>query len=272
MDVYGFVGPSGSGKSYRALYVAGLYSIDYIIDDGILICGNKIIAGSSAKVEKTMVGAVRCAVFLNEKKRIEMINAIKALDIKSILILGTSEKMVKRIAESLELGEFKKIISIYDIATNDEIDLALKTRATQGMHTVPLPTFAIKKEFSGILIDKLNIFLRGGAKNETFEETKAVVRPTFSYIGEFHIKENVIIDIAEYAAQKIDGVCWAPKISITNMPTGITLSVQVSLEYGRNLKAVADKIISNVTHDVEYLTSINVEKVDVNVKNIVVKD
>ncbi|MBR5243608.1 MAG: hypothetical protein IKW13_05170, partial [Thermoguttaceae bacterium] len=71
------VGPSGSGKSYRALYVAGLYSIDYIIDDGILISGNKIIAGSSAKLEKTMMSAVRCAVFMDEKKRQEMIDAIK---------------------------------------------------------------------------------------------------------------------------------------------------------------------------------------------------
>ena len=32
--VYAFVGPSGTGKSYRAQMVAGEYDIHYIIDDG----------------------------------------------------------------------------------------------------------------------------------------------------------------------------------------------------------------------------------------------
>ena len=42
-------GPSGTGKSYRAQMVANEYNINYIIDDGILIKENDIIAGSSAK-------------------------------------------------------------------------------------------------------------------------------------------------------------------------------------------------------------------------------
>ena len=34
IKVYAFVGPSGTGKSYRAQMVAGEYNIHYIIDDG----------------------------------------------------------------------------------------------------------------------------------------------------------------------------------------------------------------------------------------------
>ena len=37
MEVYAFVGSSGTGKSYRAQMVARKYNIRYIIDDGILI-------------------------------------------------------------------------------------------------------------------------------------------------------------------------------------------------------------------------------------------
>ena len=48
MEVYAFIGASGTGKSYRALYVARMYNIDYIIDDGILIHNNTIVAGKSA--------------------------------------------------------------------------------------------------------------------------------------------------------------------------------------------------------------------------------
>ena len=35
IKVYAFVGPSGTGKSYRAQMVAGEYDIHYIIDDGL---------------------------------------------------------------------------------------------------------------------------------------------------------------------------------------------------------------------------------------------
>ncbi len=38
MKVYAFVGPSGTGKSYRAQMVANQKGIEYIIDDGLLIC------------------------------------------------------------------------------------------------------------------------------------------------------------------------------------------------------------------------------------------
>ena len=52
IKVYAFVGPSGTGKSYRAQMVAGENNINFIIDDGLLIKDNEVIAGTSAKKEK----------------------------------------------------------------------------------------------------------------------------------------------------------------------------------------------------------------------------
>ena len=49
MKVYAFVGPSGTGKSYRAQMVASEKNINFIIDDGLLIKDNEVIAGESAK-------------------------------------------------------------------------------------------------------------------------------------------------------------------------------------------------------------------------------
>ncbi len=37
IKVYAFVGPSGTGKSYRAQMVAGEKGTHFIIDDGLLI-------------------------------------------------------------------------------------------------------------------------------------------------------------------------------------------------------------------------------------------
>lgn len=53
LKVFAFVGPSGTGKSYRAQMVANERNINYIIDDGLLIKDNEVIAGSSAKKAAT---------------------------------------------------------------------------------------------------------------------------------------------------------------------------------------------------------------------------
>ena len=63
VKVYAFVGESGSGKSYRAMWVANENNIECIIDDGLLIRGNELLAGSSAKREPTKLGSVRRALF-----------------------------------------------------------------------------------------------------------------------------------------------------------------------------------------------------------------
>ena len=64
MDVIALVGPSGTGKSHRALVIAHKHKADAIIDDGILISDGKIIAGHSAKQEASKIMAVRRAIFV----------------------------------------------------------------------------------------------------------------------------------------------------------------------------------------------------------------
>ena len=72
MYICALVGPSGTGKSHRALWVAKEHNIDYIIDDGLLIRGNGVVAGKSAKREKTRVGAVKTAVFTDDEHAFEV--------------------------------------------------------------------------------------------------------------------------------------------------------------------------------------------------------
>ena len=105
MKVYAFVGPSGTGKSHNSQNVAFEKNIEYIIDDALLIKGNKVIAGRSAKTEPTKIGSVKAALFTDESRRDAMRKAIKAEKIQNILILGTSDEMVARIAENLNLPE-----------------------------------------------------------------------------------------------------------------------------------------------------------------------
>ena len=147
MQVYAFVGKTGTGKSYNALKVAKSYDIKYIIDDAILIKETKVIAGKSAKTEASKIASVKAAIFFYEDRREEMISVIKKEKIDKILILGTSDDMVQKIAENLKLGKIQKTIYIEDVASPEKIEEARKSRFEEGKHVVPVPTFEIKKQF-----------------------------------------------------------------------------------------------------------------------------
>ena len=121
MQVYAFVGKTGTGKSYNALKVAKSHDIKYIIDDAILIKETKVIAGKSAKTEASKIASVKAAIFLDENRRKEMAKVIKKEKIDKILILGTSDEMVAKIAENLGLGKIYKTIYIEDVATPEKI-------------------------------------------------------------------------------------------------------------------------------------------------------
>ena len=115
IKVYSFVGPSGTGKSYRAQMVANKYKIKYLIDDGILVKDNNIIAGSSAKRAPTKIETVKRALFINKRQKDEMVKAIRKNKVDAILILGTSDKMVDEIAQNLELPKISKRVYITDV-------------------------------------------------------------------------------------------------------------------------------------------------------------
>ena len=116
MEVIAFIGPPGSGKSDRALVIAYENHANCIIDDGILIYHNRIVAGVSAKKEKSRLKAVRRAIFQDPKQVDEVQKALRAIRPNRVLILGTSDRMVIRITQALGLPEPKRYIHIEEVA------------------------------------------------------------------------------------------------------------------------------------------------------------
>lgn len=167
IKVYAFVGPSGTGKSYRAQMVANENNISYIIDDGLLINENNVVAGNSAKKAPTKIETVKKAIFIDEKDRKEMREALKKYKPESILILGTSDDMVEKIADNLGLEKPEKTIYINQVATETEMETAKRIRTTEGKHVIPVPTFEIKRDFSGYILDPLQIFKFNGKRPRT---------------------------------------------------------------------------------------------------------
>lgn len=112
MKVFAFVGPSGSGKSYRATWVANEAGMECIIDDGLLIRGNELLSGYSAKKEPTKIGSIRRALFRDPEHAARVREAILRYQPESILILGTSDKMVAEIAKTLAIEPIVRTIRI----------------------------------------------------------------------------------------------------------------------------------------------------------------
>ena len=271
MKVYAFVGPSGTGKSYRAQMVANEKGIDLIIDDGLLIQGNKVLAGTSAKKAPTKIETVRNALFQSEEKKKEIKTIIKKLQPKSILILGTSDKMVKQIAENLEFGPIFETIYITDVATEEEIATARNTRVKEGKHVIPVPTFEIKKDFSGYLLDPLQIFKSTGRGSKPYISEKSIVRPTFSYMGNFEISDTVFKQIITYVVSKYKEINKLHRIIIKKhkeLNDGVFIYVEIIIEYGYSINDVVNRLKAQIKKEVEKLTSMNVLATDVVIKDV----
>ncbi len=268
IKVYAFVGPSGTGKSYRAQMVANEKNIKYIIDDGLLIKENQIIAGESAKKAHTKIETVKEAIFLDNEKKKEIVNAISKNKVESILILGTSDGMVQKIAKNLGLPEIEEIIYITDVATQQEMETARRIRVTEGKHVIPVPTFEIKKDFSGYLLDPLQIFKSKGAGQKPYIAEKSIIRPTFSYLGNFTISDSVFKGIVEYLATKMPSIYKVIRTRINNLGEGVDIYMEVSVVYGFNVIEGLNDFKQRAKREIENLTAMNVTEIEVIAKNI----
>lgn len=272
ITVYAFVGPSGTGKSYRAQYVAGENNISYIIDDGLFIKDSEVIAGSSAKKAPTKIETVKHALFQSEAEKKEIINAIKKYKPESIMILGTSDNMVHKIAENLGLPKITRIIRIDEIATEEEIETARRIRVTEGKHVIPVPTFEIKKDFSGYILDPLQIFKSKGVGKAPYVTEKSIIRPTFSYLGNFTISDSVFRQIIEYLAYKSSGIHKLSKMRITKYEDGPSIYIEVIVVYGTNIKEVLTNFKEKCKKEIERLTAMNIINIEILAKGIYVPE
>ena len=269
----------GTGKSYRAQKIAYDNNIETIIDDGLLIKGSRVIEGVSAKTAKTKVQTVKAALFSTEKEQERIRNSIKKERVKSILILGTSDEMVKRIQENLKLPKIEKTIYIQDVSTKEEMEEAVRIRRTEGKHIVPVPTFEIKKDFSGILLDPFQILKRGRKKNKKNKKENAgversVIRPAFSYFGKYTIKDKVFKDIIRLVCDRIKGITEISTIRIDKAQNSndIEISMNMEIAYGYNISEMAEEMKIQSKKELEYMTSVNISMVNVKIVKIEVDE
>ena len=209
---------------------------------------------------------------MNDKEKEVIQKAFRKYKPKSILILGTSDGMVQKIAENLGLPKITKITYITDVATEQEMETARKIRVTEGKHVIPVPTFEIKKDFSGYLLDPLQIFKSKGKGEVPYISEKSIIRPTFSYMGNFTISDSVFRQILEYLAQKNSEVYKVLRTRVEKYDYGISIYMEVTVIYGYNVKETLMKFKRKAIQEIENLTSMNIIKMEVIAKSIYIEE
>lgn len=266
MYTIAFVGPSGTGKSFRSAAVASSAGAEAIIDDGLLISKNKVLAGFSAKKEATKIAAVKRALFTKESHVNEVKKAISDNKINRIMILGTSIKMAEKIAAQLALDPIDKIIRIEDVATPEEMREAKRMRLKEGKHVIPVPVPEIKRDFSGYFLHPLRQIKKKKSRPQVYE--KSIIRPTFSYMGDYTVSNSVICAIASHEAAAADGIEKINSVYAETDSTGASIYISLTMKYGTIISTAAHAVQKAVAESIDYHTSVNINKIDIYIKKL----
>ena len=280
MTVYGFVGPSGTGKSHHALEVAKRLGVQCIVDDGLLIRENVVLAGVSAKREASRIASVRRALFTDKPHAASVRAALASSGAQSVMVLGTSVHMADEIAKHLGLPPISKYIDISEVASQHEIEAAREVRKTEGKHVIPVPTFALKKEFSGYFLEPLRRLVRRGRKaagdargagdsrgaGETGERT--VVRPTFSYLGSYTISRAAIEQLICCIVVKTGGIAGVVGTGIEFSDAGLSVDLSVSVRYGARIHEALGEAVERLRAEMDRQASLHIRKVSITAKAI----
>jgi ABC-type dipeptide/oligopeptide/nickel transport system ATPase component len=270
IQTYALVGKSGTGKSFRAKLVAEKFGIELIIDDGLLIHDQKILAGKSAKKAKSYLGAIKTAVFDDKEHRISVVKALEKQKFKRILILGTSEKMIRKITSRLNLPSPFKILNIEQLASKEEIALAIKSRKMEGKHVIPVPAIEIHRTYPRFVYDsirvfvKKNILFRGG--NEVFE--KAIVRPEFGEKGKIKISESAIAQMVNHCIDEFDDTISVKKIQVKNDPRGYKLKISIHIPLGIQMSGSIHNLQEYIIESIERYSGVLIHKVTITIEKL----
>jgi len=279
VTVYALVGKSGTGKSFRAKLLAEKLEIPHIIDDGLLIHDDTILAGRSAKQEKYYVSAIKTALFTDKEHLDSVTLALKKNKVKKILLLGTSRKMVERLADRLSLPAISQIIQIEEIASQKDIEDAIKSRFEEGKHVIPVPAIEVKRDYAQILSDSIRIFFswdkrKEGEKSSRFFE-KSIVQPDFHdekrQSGKVTITEAALTQMIFHCIDEYDDDIQVKKVKIKVHPSGYSITLHIVVTYGKTLNSGLEHLRKFISDTIQRYTGVIIETLEISVDEIIAK-
>ncbi|MDR1147658.1 MAG: hypothetical protein LBK66_03420 [Spirochaetaceae bacterium] len=271
--IFALVGASGTGKSYHAKLVAQKHHIDFIIDDGLLIRNNRIIAGHSAKEEKSFMAAVKAAVFDEKDRRDEVAYKLQTEKFSGVLIIGTSEKMVNKIAARLQLPLPCRIINIEEVAGRDDIDNALRTRRVEGKHIIPVPSVEVKRGYPGIFFSPISILKRSKVQIPIqfipAAHEESLVCPAYSVPQRLLISDRALSLIVKNCVNEFNTGFYVKKIDVKDVGTGYRLVITIDVNLGTDLEKKISELRQYITENIEKYTGILIEEVNIIIDKVI---
>jgi uncharacterized alkaline shock family protein YloU len=275
ITVYALVGKSGTGKSFRAKLLAEKLSVPYIVDDGLLIHENTILAGKSAKHEKNYISAIKTALFSDEEHRKGVVTMIQEKKIKKILLLGTSERMVTKLADVLELPPITQVIKIEEIASQKDIENAIKSRFEEGKHVIPVPAIEVKRDYAQILSDTIRIFFKGGKDKDGVKKSrffeKSVVQPQYqedAVGGSVSISEAALTQMILHCIDEYDGEIMVRKIKVKLGRGGYGIDIFIDVPFGKTLSAELHELRTYILDNIQRYTGIMIDHLEISIDQI----
>ncbi len=267
IQVIALVGKSGTGKSFRAKLIAYKYNIDVIIDDGLVIKGEKIIAGRSAKKEESSVEAIKTALFLDDNHLDEVLKTLENENFKRVLILATSEKMAKKIAERLGLPLPKKIIKIEEIASEEEIREAKKSRELEGKHVIPVPAVEVRTNYPQIFFQSIKILLENKIfKKKRFDiYEKSIVRPNFNKKGKITISDRAVSQMVYQCVKEFDNRLSVERVIVERHKGGYRLILMLKVPYGIRVAGTMQELQNYIMENMDKFAGVNIKEVNIGI-------
>lgn len=266
IEVYAFVGPAGTGKSQRASQVARQHGIDLIVDDGLVVSRGRIMAGRSAKSEVNMVRAIRRALFEYPAHRVEVTGFLEGRSPCKLMILATSEGMMRKIVAKLGLNDPVKVIGITDVATQEEINNALRERREKRQHVVPVARTQIQRNFAGKLVSQLKDLF----KSRDREDGRTIVKPPFSFDGRVTIGKEAIVEMCRRLVVMGDYIPKVHEIDLEPDDDSLDVNVVIDVKLGdRSALVIARLLQKKIRVGLSYFTGMDVKKVNVEINEIV---
>lgn len=268
--VYALVGPPGTGKSFRARLIMEKHRIPMMVDDGLLIKDQSVLAGKSAKRENNRFTAIKCAILEDLEHARSLRKALEQQDFQSILLIGTSDKMVSRIAERLHLHKPDQTFYIEDLATQEEIAAARQSRKIEGKHVIPVPVIEVKKDPDYHILESIQFFLKSHPllfwRSRRVEKT--IVQPQFSRRGRLSMSEAALTQMLMHILQEFDSRLKIDKIIIEPCGPHYEVEIWLNLPYGVSIPDELSPMQEYILTRVERYSGIYIRNLNLNVNTV----
>ena len=95
---------------------------------------------------------------------------------------------------------------------------------------------------------------------------KSVVRPTYSYLGDYKLSDKVFVDIVRCVGEEIDGVAEVSRVIAVTVSEGVEVMAVIYMEKGHNIMEAAAELQRRAVKIIEDMTAFNVNCFNVEVK------